>query len=221
VTPGSRWTLPNIITVVRIVACPAILVLALAESSSARFSAAGLYLAAALSDVWDGYLARKHGWITDMGKLLDPFADKLLLATSFVPIYIISHRPGEVNELPWWGTLPLWVLLVVFGRELAITVFRSWAQRRGTVIAAGSSGKHKALFQSMFSVAALLWYPLRQVSLERSWTGSAWSGWSMFHGAFVAITLGIAVVLTVYSGIEYFWNFRSVGRQPPTGGGTA
>ena len=219
-TPGSRWTLPNIITVLRIVACPAIFLLALGESTTARFLACFLYLVAALSDVWDGYLARKHGWITDMGKLLDPFADKLLLATSFVPIYVISHRPGELNEVPWWGPLPLWVLIVVFGRELAITVFRSWAQRRGTIIAAGASGKHKALFQSMFSVAALLWYPLLQVSVERGWTGSVWRGWSVFHGAFVAITLGIAVVLTVYSGIEYFWNFRSVGRKP-AGGGSA
>jgi CDP-diacylglycerol--glycerol-3-phosphate 3-phosphatidyltransferase len=214
---GSRWTLPNIITVLRIAACPAIFVLALAESFPSRVSAFVLYLVAALSDVWDGYLARKHGWITDVGKLLDPFADKLLLVTSFVPLYLISHRPGELNDIPWWGPLPLWVLVVVFGRELAITLFRSWASSKGTIIAAGWSGKRKALFQSMFSAGALAWYPLQQLVLARGLDGSsAWRAWSAFHGAFVAVTLVIAVFLTVYSAIDYFWTFRSVGREPPT-----
>jgi CDP-diacylglycerol--glycerol-3-phosphate 3-phosphatidyltransferase len=214
---GSRWTLPNIITVLRIAACPAIFVLALSESFPSRVAAFVLYLVAALSDVWDGYLARKHGWITDVGKLLDPFADKLLLVTSFVPLYLISHRPGELNDIPWWGPLPLWVLVVVFGRELAITLFRSWASSKGTIIAAGWSGKRKALFQSMFSAGALAWYPLQQLVLARGLDGSsAWRAWSSFHGAFVAVTLVIAVFLTVYSAIDYFWTFRSVGREPPT-----
>jgi CDP-diacylglycerol--glycerol-3-phosphate 3-phosphatidyltransferase len=213
---GSRWTLPNIITVLRIAACPAIFFLALGSSITTRALAFVLYLVAALSDVWDGYLARKHGWITDMGKLLDPFADKLLLVTSFVPIYLISHRPGEIDDVPWWGPLPLWVLIVVFGRELAVTLFRSWASRRGTIIAAGASGKRKALFQSLFSAGTLAWYPLQQLVISRGSAGTpGWRAWSAFHGAFVAVTLTIAVLLTVYSAVDYFWTFRSVGREPP------
>lgn len=220
-TSGSRWTLPNIITLLRIAATPAVFLLALAPSVGARFGAFVLYLVAAFSDVWDGYLARRYGWVTDMGKLLDPLADKLLLVATFVPFYIVSHRPGEVGDVPWWGPLPLWVVVVVFGRELAVTLFRSWASRRGTVIAAGKSGKRKALFQSLFSGGLLLWYPLHDLALVRGWQGGAWEAWSAFHGGFVAVTLGVAVFLTMYSMVVYFWSYRSLvtgGRGGADGG---
>ena len=207
---GGRWTLPNIITVLRIAACPGVFFLALTGSVTARASAFALYLVAALSDLWDGYLARKYGWITDMGKLLDPLADKLLLLATFVPFWIISHRAGEVGDVPWWGPLPTWVMVVVFGRELAITVFRSWASRRGTIIAAGKSGKYKALFQSLFSGGLLAWYPVEQLALARGWQGAAWEAWSAFHRGSVGVTLAVAVLLTVYSMIDYFWSYRAV-----------
>ena len=207
---GGRWTLPNIITILRIAACPAIFLLALAPSVTARFAAFVLYLVAAFSDVWDGYLARKHGWVTDMGKLLDPLADKLLLLATFIPFYLISHRPGEVGDVPWWGALPLWIMVVVFGRELFITLFRGWASRRGTIIAAGRSGKFKALFQNFFSGGLLLWFPLESVALDRGWAGPAWEVWSVVHRAWVGITLGVAVLLTVYSMIDYLWSYRAL-----------
>ncbi len=205
-TGGSRWTPPNLITLFRIAVCPAVLLLALAPTFLARASALVLFLVAALSDLWDGYLARKHGWVSDVGKLLDPLADKLLLVSTFVPFYLISRRPGE--EVPWWGPLPLWVLVVVFGREIAVTVFRSWAARRGTVIAAGRSGKYKAVFQNIFSGALLAWYPLQQLAFSEGWAGPAWDSWTVFHEGLVGLSLAVAVVLTVYSGIEYFWIYR-------------
>ena len=130
-----RWTLPNIITVGRIVACPAVFFLVMAPGSGLRVLGFVLFLAAALSDVWDGYLARKHGWITDMGKLLDPLADKLLLAATVVPIYLISHRPGTLGDLPWLGPLPLWIVVVIFGRELLVTLLRQVATRKGMKLA--------------------------------------------------------------------------------------
>jgi CDP-diacylglycerol--glycerol-3-phosphate 3-phosphatidyltransferase len=210
VTSGSRWTLPNIITVLRIAACPAIFFLAMAESLPGRFAAFGLYLLAALSDMWDGYLARKHGWITDVGKLLDPLADKLLLVATFVPFYVLSQRPGPADDVPWWGALPLWVIVVIFGRELAITLFRAWASRKGTIIAAGKSGKYKATFQSIFSGGLLLWYPLRQVAESRGWEGPLWNVWSLVHQGTVGVTLAVAVLLTVYSMIDYLWSYRSL-----------
>ncbi|MGD8321314.1 MAG: CDP-alcohol phosphatidyltransferase family protein, partial [Gemmatimonadota bacterium] len=134
---GRRLTLPNIITVVRIAVCPVIFVLAMSPGVGERFWAFVLFVVAGLSDVWDGYLARRYGWITDVGKLLDPLADKLLLAATFIPFYLLSHRGTELGLVPWWGALPLWVVLVIFGRELLITVFRAYAANRGVVIAAG------------------------------------------------------------------------------------
>ena len=207
---GSRLTLPNVITVVRIAACPLIFVLALAPGAGERLWAFILFVAAGLSDVWDGWLARKYGWITDVGKLLDPLADKLLLAATFIPFYIISHR-GESWHLPWWGPLPLWVVLVIFGRELLITVFRGYAVRKGIVIAAGVAGKTKALFQSLFIGGLLFWYPLIMTANARGWlSSSAWQYWAAFHSAWIGITLALAVILTVYSMLDYLWRYRSV-----------
>jgi len=203
-------TLPNVITLVRIAACPVIFWLAISEGTSARVWAFGLFVAAALSDVWDGYLARRYDLVTDIGKLLDPVADKLLLVATIVPIYIISHRGGVLDPLPWWGPLPLWVVVVIFGRELFITIFRSYAVGKGVVIAAGRSGKLKALFQSLFVGSALLWYALVVLAQGRAWEGPVWSFWQAFHGAWVGITLGVAIVLTVYSMLDYLWSYRTV-----------
>ena len=81
----SRSALPNIITVARILLAPVVFALLFVPSFTARFVGWILFLIAAFSDLWDGYLARKHGWISDFGKLLDPIADKLLLAATFLP----------------------------------------------------------------------------------------------------------------------------------------
>lgn len=210
-SPRGRINLPNIITVARIGATPVLFMLVLATGVGLRFGAFALFVAAALSDVWDGYLARKHGLVTDVGKLLDPMADKLLMLSTFVPVYIVSQRPGALNDVPWWGPLPLWVLLVVFGRELFVTLFREWAKRKGRVIGAGRSGKYKTLFQSLFVGGILLWYPLQQLSAQRGWfdTGG-WLAWSTIHRAWVGLTLAGAIFLTIYSMLDYLWSNRSL-----------
>ncbi len=207
--PG-RLTLPNLITIGRILACPAVFSFIFVPSVPLRFASFAIFLAAALSDIWDGYLARKHGLVTDLGKLLDPLADKLLLAATFVPIYILSHRLGDVGPLPWWGPLPLWVVLVIFGRELAVTIFRAWALRRGVVISAGKSGKRKALMQNLFSGGVLLWYPLQMLATQKGWSGPGVDLWIGVHGAWIGITLILAIFLTVYSMLDYFWNYRTL-----------
>ncbi len=205
--PG-RLNLPNVITIGRILACPGIFVLVLVPSVPLRFLAFVLFVAAGLSDLWDGYLARKHGLITDLGKLLDPLADKLLLVSTFVPFYILSHREVGVGQLPWWGELPLWVLLVIFGRELAVTGLRAVAVRQGVVISAGKSGKYKAFTQNLFAGGALLWYPLEMLSLARDWSGGFWTFWTHLHGAWIGVMLTVALLLTVYSMADYFWSYR-------------
>ncbi len=207
---GSRITLPNIITFARIAACPVIFFLAISPQLTARIWAFALFVAAGLSDVWDGYLARRYDLITDSGKLLDPLADKLLLVATFVPFYIVSHSGRDVDLIPWWGAMPLWVIVVIFGRELFMTVFRGYAARRGVVIPAGKSGKRKALFQALFVGGLLLWYPLRMYAEARGWSGGFWAFWTQFHGAWVGIMLGLAIVLTVYSMVDYLWSYRAV-----------
>jgi CDP-diacylglycerol---glycerol-3-phosphate 3-phosphatidyltransferase len=207
---GSRLNLPNIITVARIAVCPVIFGLAIAPETGLRFLAFVLFVVAGLSDVWDGWLARRYDLITDMGKLLDPFADKLLLVATLVPFYLISHRGGALDEVPWWGPLPTWVLIVIFGRELFITLFRSYAARRSVVIAAGVAGKRKALFQMLFIGGLLLWYPLAEVAAHREWESGLWTAAETGLQAWVGITLGAAILLTVYSMIDYLWSYRTV-----------
>lgn len=205
----ERRTIPNLITVGRVAMAPAVFALLLPESFWSRLLAFVLFLVAAVSDLWDGYLARKHGWISNFGKLMDPLADKLLMVATFIPFYVISHRPGPADDLPYWGELPLWVVLVVFGRELLVTIVRQIEARNGRVIPAGTSGKYKAVFQNIFSGAAILWFALRIAAAERGWTGTVWEVWQgLVHGPVVGLSLLIAVILTVYSLIVYFRAWR-------------
>jgi CDP-diacylglycerol---glycerol-3-phosphate 3-phosphatidyltransferase len=173
--------IPNIITVARIALCPVIFVLIFVPTFTARFIAWILFLIAAFSDLVDGNLARKHGWISDFGKLWDPVADKMLVVATFIPFYILSNTDPTDGYFPVIHTFPLWIVLVIFGRELFVTVFRSFAARRGVVIAAGSAGKHKAVWQNIFIGSAIFWYALQSAALNNGWTGDAWMWWQRFH----------------------------------------
>ncbi|MEX2526411.1 MAG: CDP-diacylglycerol--glycerol-3-phosphate 3-phosphatidyltransferase [Gemmatimonadota bacterium] len=210
---ASSLNLPNGITVARILACPVVFVLAFQIRPLLLYLAFIVFLAASLSDLWDGYLARKHGQVTDVGKLLDPLADKLLLVATVIPFYMISHSRAPEGLVPWWGELPLWVVLVIFGRELAVTVFRSFAARRGTVISAGWSGKVKAFVQNLFSGSLLLWYAVYGSALQNGWDGGFWNFWRQLHGGFVGLSLLVALVLTVYSLGVYIWQYRYIWSQ--------
>ena len=204
------FNLPNFITVSRIALCPILFWLVMSTDTRARLAGFALFTLAGLSDILDGYIARRDDLVTDLGKLLDPIADKLLLTVTLIPIYLISHRGGPLDELPWIGPLPLWVLFVIFGRELLITIFRAYAARQGVVIAAGWSGKRKAMFQMFFTGAVLLWYPLVDVGLAKGWENWLWDLGSMGLQIWVPIMLGFALLLTVYSLIDYLWSYRVV-----------
>jgi CDP-diacylglycerol---glycerol-3-phosphate 3-phosphatidyltransferase len=206
--------IPNLITLARVLLTPAVFVLALADGATALFAAFLLFAVAAVSDIWDGHLARKHGWISDFGKLMDPLADKLLLVATFVPFFIISNRPGPAGDLPYWGELPVWVLVVIFGRELLVTVVRQVAARRGRVIPAGVAGKVKAAFQNVFIGAALLWYALQAAARENQWADGLWQDWQeLLHAPLVGFTLLAAIIMTVYSMLVYFWRWRQGEEQ--------
>jgi CDP-diacylglycerol---glycerol-3-phosphate 3-phosphatidyltransferase len=203
--------LPNVITIARILLALLIIPLLFIDGFTPRIIAFVVFLVAAFSDLWDGHLARSRGLVTDLGKLLDPLADKLLLVATFVPFYLLSGRFPPETRFPWLGgTFPLWIVLLVFGRELFITLFRAWAARRGVVIPAGPSGKYKTVFQSIFIGSTILWYALQPLALDRGWSGGLWSGWSTFHFWFSVAMLSVAVVLTIYSMAVYLWNYRAL-----------
>lgn len=189
---------------------PIVTVLLFMPTFTARFIGWILFLIAAFSDLWDGYLARKHGWISNFGKLVDPLADKLLLACTFVPFYLLSHSPDGAHQMPYIGRLPLWIVLIIFGREAFITVVRSVAAKRGVVIPAGRAGKQKAVFQNIFIGGAILWYALQSASRNNGWNGDLWANWQVFHGWFLITSLALAVFLTVYSMVVYLVAWRKL-----------
>ncbi len=207
------WTLPNILTLSRIALTPVIALLPFINGWVPKLMALLVFLAAAMSDFYDGRLARERDEVTDLGKLLDPLADKLLLFATLVPIYWITRYPMRQYEIPWWGNLPLMVALLLVGREIAMTVFRQVASKRGVVIAADSTAKVKTVVQDIFLGATIGWFAWRDMRIAFGWeTGWLGAFWNRFHGALVAVTLGLAVVLTVYTLLAYVYRYRNLFR---------
>jgi CDP-diacylglycerol--glycerol-3-phosphate 3-phosphatidyltransferase len=211
VARGRDLNLPNLITVGRIVLALLVVPLLLMDGFTPRITAFVVFLVAAFSDLWDGHLARSRGLITDLGKLLDPIADKLLLAATLIPMFVLSHGLEPDTPFPWFGgVLPVWIVVVIFGRELFITIFRGYAAGRGVVIPAGKAGKYKAVLQNFAIGSGILWYALHSMAHTHGWNGSFWDGWQSFHFGFSVVTMGAAVVLTVYSMLVYLWQYRTL-----------
>ncbi|OAH49945.1 CDP-diacylglycerol--glycerol-3-phosphate 3-phosphatidyltransferase [Microbacterium oleivorans] len=169
--------LPNAITILRILCAPVFVWMLLADGGSdgpLRWWAAVLFIVAIATDGIDGYLARKHDIVTDLGKLLDPIADKVLTGAAFVSLSIL-------------GELPVWVVVLVLVRELGITVHRL-VVATDHVVAAAWMGKLKTVAQAVALSLALL--PL-------------WTVVGEWIHVVNTITMSMAVVLTVASGIDY------------------
>ncbi|MBK0420880.1 CDP-diacylglycerol--glycerol-3-phosphate 3-phosphatidyltransferase [Leucobacter sp. CSA2] len=186
----SNWNAPNIITGVRILATPFFLWMLLADggaNGALRWASAAFFVAAIATDAWDGYLARSRGLITDLGKLLDPIADKFLTGAALVGLSILG-------ELPWWVTI------VVLVREVGITVHRLLVAH-DIVLAADWMGKVKTVAQSVAITLALL--PLAGV-LGAAAPVAIWLN---------IITMTIAVLLTIASGIDYVVGYARASRK--------
>jgi len=200
--------LPNAITTLRVLLAPVVTVLLFESGASARLVGFVVFLAAALSDLVDGALARRRGEITDFGKLVDPLADKLLLVATLIPFYLITLRSPGLGELPLFGGIGLWILVVFFGRELLVTWLRTVAARQGVVVPARRIGKRKALAQNIFIGSMILWIAYRTAASEQDWSGSLNTFWAGLHGWFTTLSLILALALTVVSLITYLVAFR-------------
>jgi CDP-diacylglycerol--glycerol-3-phosphate 3-phosphatidyltransferase len=209
---GVRWTVPNIITLARICLTPVIALLPFISGYWPKIIALVVFLVAAISDAIDGWLARRYGQVSELGQLLDPIADKLLLFATLIPIYWITQHPTILVDyrIPWWGSVPMWVALILVGREVLITVFRFFAKRRGVVIPAGGAGKLKATVQNVFIGATIAWFAWKDYVAEQPVAGWFRDFWDRFHGQVVAVTLAGAVLLTVYSLFVYLYRYRAL-----------
>ncbi|MDH6236612.1 CDP-diacylglycerol--glycerol-3-phosphate 3-phosphatidyltransferase [Cryobacterium sp. CG_9.6] len=188
--PPSNWNVPNAITIVRILLAPVFLWMLLTDDGAdgaLRWAAALLFILAIATDGIDGMIARKHNLVTDLGKLLDPIADKILTGGALVGLSIIG-------ELPWWVTI------IILVREIGITVFR-FVMLRDRVIPASPSGKLKTIAQSVALSLALLPLWLLFGDEVMHWVNT--------------VAMSIAVALTVYSGLEYLLAARRHGSSTP------
>lgn len=205
-----RWTLPNILTLARIGLTPVIALLPFISGYWPKVIAFFTFIAVACTDIIDGWLARKYNQVSELGQLLDPIADKLMLFAMLVPIFWITRHPTILVDyrIPWWGSVPLWALVLLVGRELSITAFRFFAKRRGIVIPAVGAGKLKAAVQNVFIGATIAWFAWKDWLASHKFAGWFRNFWDQFHGALVSITLGVAIILTVYSLAVYLYRYR-------------
>jgi CDP-diacylglycerol--glycerol-3-phosphate 3-phosphatidyltransferase len=207
--------LPNALTVGRIVVTPLIAILPFANSWSLRFVAFVLFTVAAITDYIDGHLARSRKEETDLGRLLDPLADKLLLVGTFVPMYLLASDFPFETPLGKIG-LPWWIIVIVLGRELFMTIFRQAAARRGVVIAAIGPAKWKTGFQLVWQGSAYFWFWAATLAAVKGWSSAAWRDFALFNGTVGALTMTVAVILTVYSLTVYLRSFRNVFETSPS-----
>ena len=168
----------NRITLLRIGAILPILLFIHFPGRGTCWLAAVLFILAAFSDFLDGYIARREGIVTNFGKFLDPLADKLLICSVLI-------------EMVGLGWVPAWIAIVIVIRELAVTGLRAVAADNGMIIAADRYGKLKTVLQIVALVPLLVHFPLYGMPMQQL-------------GIFI---LYIALLLTVVSGINYFYRF--------------
>jgi CDP-diacylglycerol--glycerol-3-phosphate 3-phosphatidyltransferase len=185
---------PNLLTVSRILLSPVFMLLIIFDNFYWRLAATGVFIIAALTDLADGYLARRWGMNSGFGRFMDPLADKILVSTAFLSFVSLGYARG-------------WMVMIIIVREFLITGLRSVAAYRGMVISPSIMAKWKTVSQ-MTAIAAILLYanldPLLAISPMGKTNSLVWvipaAGWqcNLFD-----MILGVPLILTVWTGIDY------------------
>ncbi len=187
------WTLPNLLSLFRILLVPFLAYLMAFTDPVSCALAALVFVIASVTDMLDGYLARRNKSVSDFGKILDPLADKLLVVTALIMLVAID-RPGDVY-------VPVWLVVIIVAREVAVTVLRGIALAEGIVIPADELGKYKLLVQTFALVGLMVHYN--------------YLGIDFFVAGMYFLVL--STVLAVWSGVEYYvrflWLLRAGSRQ--------
>jgi len=168
--------LPISLTLLRIFFVPLVVVLLLTKGQNMDLWAVGVFLAAAVTDLLDGYVARKRGQITTLGIMLDPIADKLLISAALISLV-------ERN------LIPAWMVVIIVGREFAVSGLRAIAYAEGFALQASELGKTKMVFQVV---------AVTVVMLERRYP--------VVH-PLGEVMLWVVVVFALASAVQYFWSF--------------
>jgi CDP-diacylglycerol--glycerol-3-phosphate 3-phosphatidyltransferase len=190
--------LPNAITLSRLVLTAVFVAGSAFESTTGHWIALVSFVIAAISDFVDGWLARKMGLVTPMGKLLDPLADKILVGAAFV--YLSAK-----------GLCPVWVTVMILAREFLVTGLRQIAVEAGQVLAADNLGKWKTGLQLTFCITCLVWFAIQSLDPANPLVAllrylSRPDGWLQ------PVSLWLALGLTLLSGWNYMWASRNLLR---------
>jgi CDP-diacylglycerol--glycerol-3-phosphate 3-phosphatidyltransferase len=190
--------LPNAITLSRLVLTVVFVAATAAGGLVGHVIALVSFTIAAASDWLDGYLARKLGLVTPLGKLLDPLADKILVCAAFV--YLSAA-----------GLCPVWATSLIIGREFLVTGLRQIAIEAGQVLAADNLGKWKTTFQLTFCITGLVWITLSALATPGPFA-RFWLNLSNPESWLMPLSLWAAVALTAISGFNYLWSSRNLLR---------
>ncbi len=175
--------IPNLLSAVRILAIPVVVGFLSSPGPLASFLSALIFALASLTDLLDGYIARQQKRETAVGKLLDPLADKLLVLSCMIMLIPLER-------------IPAWMVVLIIGREVAVTGLRGIASAEGLVIAASRWGKAKLVFQTLSLIGLMLHYEYLGID---------------FH-LLGMVLLWVTLVITLWSGIDYFSKFyRKIG----------
>ncbi len=182
------WNLPNALTLLRIFLVPFLVVVLLTKFTGREFVGLGIFLVAAITDFFDGWLARRRNQTTKLGALLDPIADKLLMSAAFISL--VEMDPMHV---------PAWMVVIIIGREFAVSGLRSIAAQQGVTIEASPLGKGKMVSQVIAISLLILGYELGQFRVIGK------------------VALWGVMFFALVSGVDYFIKFsRAVLRDQPT-----
>ncbi len=172
------WNLPNALTLLRIFLVPFLVVVLLTKFVGREFVGLAIFLVAAITDFFDGWLARRRNQTTRMGALLDPIADKLLMSAAFISL--VEMDPHHV---------PAWMVVIIIGREFAVSGLRSIAAQQGVTISASSLGKGKMVSQVIAISLLILGYELGTFRIIGT------------------VALWAVVLFALASGVDYFMKF--------------
>ena len=193
------WNVPNALTLSRIFLVPFLVVVLLTKFEGREYLGLAIFLIAAVTDLLDGWVARRFGKVTRLGMLLDPIADKLLISAALISLVEMYAEVGSGGRglvvpqaLPVSDSfVPAWMVVVIIGREFAVSGLRSIAAQQGVTIAASQWGKGKTVSQVIAISLLILGHKL---------------GTFMFVGQ---VALWVVVILAVVSGTDYFLKFSS------------
>lgn len=190
--------LPNQLTVLRIILTPVFLILFLSDDPLMVQISLGVFILAAITDWYDGWLARKFNYITEWGKFLDPLADKILTSTAFIALVIL-------------GVLELWMVVLIILRDIVVTLLRLFADHRKISFSTSRSAQWKTFLQMFFLYYLLLIYTAQTVEWIKNINQDLLN--KLLNPSFIYFSMLFITLYTLFTGITYLFSNRTLIKQ--------